>query len=94
MSRSRHEPEYNVLNKIVIEKATYAYLCVFDTKTLDKEAGQVRSTWSRYRGGRGMYIGVMGRMCAGDSRDIITLFMTNYYYISTAAFYRIAYRKG
>ena len=24
LSRSRHEPEYNVLNKVVIKKATYA----------------------------------------------------------------------
>ena len=24
MSRSRHEPEYNVLNEVVIEKAIYA----------------------------------------------------------------------
>ena len=24
VSRSRHEPEYNVLNEVVIEKATYA----------------------------------------------------------------------
>ena len=24
LSRSRHEPEYNVLNEVVIEKATYA----------------------------------------------------------------------
>ena len=24
LSRSRHEPEYNILNKVIIEKATYA----------------------------------------------------------------------
>ena len=42
---------------------------MFDTKTLDTEAEQVRITWSRYRGGRGTCVGVTGRTCAGDSRD-------------------------
>ena len=56
---------------------------MFNTKTLDTEAEQVRITWSRYRGGRGTYIGVTGRTyigvsgqrscpgqtCAGNSRD-------------------------
>ena len=40
---------------------------MFDTKTLDKETEQVRSTWSRYRGGRGTYVGVTGRTCVGVS---------------------------
>ena len=40
---------------------------MFDTKTLDKEAGQVRSTWSRYKGSHGTYIGVTGRTCVGVS---------------------------
>ena len=56
---------------------------MFNTKTLDTEAEQVRITWSKYRGGRGTYIGVTGRTCvsvlgqhscpgqiyAGNSRD-------------------------
>ena len=59
---------------------------MFDTKTLDIEAEQVRITWSRYRGGRGTYIGVTGQTCvdvlgqrscpeqtyAGDSHNIST----------------------
>ena len=40
---------------------------MFNTKTLDTEAEQVRITWSRYRGGRGTYIGVTGRTCVGVS---------------------------
>ena len=40
---------------------------MFDTKTLDKEAEQVRSTWSRYRGGRGTCVGVTGQTCVGVS---------------------------
>ena len=60
---------------------------MFNTKTLDTKAEQVRITWSRYRGGRGTYIGVTGQTCvgvlgqcscpkqtcAGDSRDTYSL---------------------
>jgi hypothetical protein len=37
---------------------------------LDKETEQVRSTWLRYRGGHGTYIGVSGRTCVGVSDNI------------------------
>jgi hypothetical protein len=34
---------------------------------LDKETEQVRSIWSRYRGGRGTCVGVLGQMYVGVS---------------------------
>ena len=60
---------------------------MFDTKTLDTEAEQVRITWSRYKGSCRTCIGVtgqtcvdvlgqrscLGQTCAGNSRDIKTL---------------------
>ena len=44
---------------------------MFDTKTLDTEAEQVRITWSRYRGGCGTCVGVTGRTCVGVSDNYI-----------------------
>ena len=42
---------------------------MFNTKTLNTEAEQVRITWLRYRGGRGIYIGITGQTCISVLRQ-------------------------
>jgi hypothetical protein len=61
----------NTLNKVVIEEGYVRsnYACWIQSH-LDKETEQVRSTWSRYRGGRGTCVGVSGGTCVGVSDDV------------------------
>jgi hypothetical protein len=61
----------NTLNKVVIEEGYVRgnYACLIQ-RHLDKETEQVRSTWSRYRGGRGTCVGVLGGTYVGVSDDV------------------------
>jgi hypothetical protein len=50
---------------------TRNYAC-WVQRHLDKETEQVRSTWSRYRGGRGTCVGVSDDVGVRDERAWVT----------------------